>query len=436
MDMKEVTKAVDGVMTSFEEFKKVNNERLKEIEEKGSCDPLLDEKLAKIEKTLGSFEDVSAKLTAAENEIKAAKDAAEIAKRETVELNDRTDELEMRLNRMPKGGVKDDPEELSKKRNLWANGVVNAFAKGMANLPTEQREAIEAVRAEYKVLNIGDDTTGGYLAPIEYVREIIKAVTEVSPARQIVRMRQTANRAVQVPKRTGQFAAVRTVEQGTRSETTGMTWGTVEINAPEMYALIDVNQQNLEDSAFNLEAEIREEAVLQFSKLEGAEFVTGTGIGTLEGITSSAANVASTNSGAATVITADGMINLKHALKSDYARNSTWIMNRTTLGSIRKLKDGSGAYLWMPGIAQSAPNTIDGDPYVEFPDMPNEGAGLKPVAYGDFRRAYTMLDRISMSMLRDPYTQATSGNIRFLFRRRVGGLVVLSEAIRLLNCAV
>jgi HK97 family phage major capsid protein len=90
----------------------------------------------------------------------------------------------------------------------------------------------------------------------------------------------------------------------------------------------------------------------------------------------------------------------------------------------------------MPGIALGRPNTIDGDPYVEVPDMPNEGAGTTPVAYGDFARGYNLVDRIAMEMLRDPYTQATSGNVRFIFRRRLGGQVVLAEAIRKLTCSV
>ena len=132
---------------------------------------------------------------------------------------------------------------------------------------------------------------------------------------------------------------------------------------------------------------------------------------------------------------ADGLLTLKYALKSGYARNAKWSLNRTTMGSVRKLKDNNRQYIWMPGLAQGQPNTIDGDPYVETPDMPNEGANTFPIAYGDFARAYTMVDRIVMSMLRDPFTQATSGNIRFLFYRRIGGQVVLAEAIRKLKCS-
>lgn len=421
--------AVDGVMTAFEEFKKTNDERLKQIEAKGAADPATEAKLAKIEKDLaGIAEPINAKLMAAEAEAKAAKERAEEVK----------SELDQALTALRRTGAPTDPEqrkaELKTKVNIWARGVVDAYTKGEANLTEDQRKALDEVRAEYKALSVNDDTTGGYLAPAEYVREIIKGVTEVSPIRSLVRVRTTASKSIQLPKRTGQFAAVRVAEQGTRSETDGLRYGMVEITAPEAYALIDISQQNLEDSAFDLESELSMEATEQFAVLEGAEGVNGSGVGAAEGFLTNT-SVAETNSGAATAVTADGLLTLKHGIKTAFARNSTFTLNRTTLGSVRKLKDGNGQYLWMPGLAMGKPNTIDGDPYVEMPDMPNEGAGAYPVAYGDFRRAYTLLDPVAMSLLRDPYTQATSGNIRFLFRRRFGGAVVLAEAIRKLKCS-
>jgi len=80
-----------------------------------------------------------------------------------------------------------------------------------------------------------------------------------------------------------------------------------------------------------------------------------------------------------------------------------------------------------------APATIMGKPFILAEDMASVGAGTKPIAYGDFSRAYTIVDRVNLSVMRDPYSQATSGNIRYVARRRVGGAVVLAEAIRLQN---
>lgn len=426
--VEQVKKLIEDQGRAFEEFKKTNDDLIKAKAE-GKAVGDLEAKLAKIEKDLQKGEEINAKLTAAEQEAKAAKAAAEEAKTHI-------DELEAKFNRKGLGGQFDEKKT---NVNLWARAVVDAHQKGIVNLTAEQQKALADVEAEYKSMSISNDATGGYLAPSDYVREIIKGVTEISPARQLARVRQTGAKSILLPKRTGQFAAQWVAEQGTRSETTGLTYGMMEIHAHELFALIDISQQNLEDSAFNLEAEISFEATEQFAVAEGAAFVNGTGVGQPEGILVNA-DVASTNSGTATTIAdadgqANGLLSLKHAIKTAYARNASWALNRTTLGSVRRLKDANKNYIWMPGIAEGKPNTIDGDPYVEVPDMPNEGANAYPIAYGDFMRAYCMVDRVAMTMLRDPFTQATSGNIRFLFRRRVGGQVVLAEAIRKLKCA-
>ena len=61
--------------------------------------------------------------------------------------------------------------------------------------------------------------------------------------------------------------------------------------------------------------------------------------------------------------------------------------------------------------------------------MPDVAANAYPIAFGDFRRAYMIVDRVNLAVLRDPFTQATTGNVRYIARRRVGGQVVQAEAI-------
>lgn len=424
MELKEletaVKEAVTPVMTAFEEFKATNDARLNEIEKKGAADTVITDKLAKIEADLSKAEDANQKLTLLDKQQKALD-----------ELQKQFDQVEVMLKRATGGG---NQETKQNRVGDWARAVVTAHTMGVANLAEDQRKLLDDIRTEYKALSVVPDTAGGYLAPSEYVREIIKAETEISPVRSLVRVRQTAAKSVQIPKRTGQFAAVWVAEQGTKSETTGLTYGLEEIPTSELYALVDISNQMLEDSAFSMDGEISMEAAEQFAVAEGAAFVSGSGVGKPQGFLTNA-NVSTTNSGAATTITADGLLSLKYAIKSAYQASASWVMKRATISSVRKLKDGNGNYLWQPGLAQGRPNTLDGDPYVEVADMPSEGAGLKPVAYGDWRRAYTWIDRISMEMLRDPYTQATSGNVRFIVRKRVGGQVTLAEAIRVLVCS-
>lgn len=400
----EVKSVVSDMAVAFEEFKKTYDAKLENVEA-GKSDPLLDEKLSKLEAKLDSLEDVNQSLT-------AQKQAQE-------GLKDQLDSLHTVITR-PNSGF--DSKQV--------DGTLQAF-------DSYCRKGLEGISPdEKKALTVSNDSTGGYLAPPEYVRELIKTITEISPIRSVARIRGTAQRSIQVPKRTGQFAASWVAESGTRAETTGYQVGLEEIPAHEHYALVDISEQDLEDSVFNLEAEMQSEFAEQFAKAEGTAFVTGDAVGKPEGFMTNG-DVAQSVSGSASAITADGLITLVHAIKSDYSRNGTFVFNRSTLGAIRKLKDTAGQYVFQAGMTLQGgvTNTVLGHPYVEATDMPSEGSATFPVAFGDFRRAYMIVDRVQMAVLRDPFTQATTGNVRYVARRRVGGQVILPEAIVKLKCS-
>jgi len=421
MDTNELKVAVDAVGSAFEAFKATNDARLAEIERKGSADVVTRDKLDRIEAGLSKYETLNQKLVQAEL---AAKNASETAA-----------DLAAKLNRLGSGKAAPEADEVKARANDWMRAVVRSIARGDGALSESERKSLDGVAAEMKTLQLAPDTLGGYLAPTEYVREIIKTVVELTPFRAAARIRQTTQKAIQLPRRTGTFSAQWVQETGTKSETTGLTYGMDEIPTHEMYALVDITNQMLEDAAFNMEAEVRAEATEQFAKAEGTAFLSGSGVGRPFGFLNNA-SIATVNSGAAAALTADGLLLLYYGIKTDYARAALWMLNRSSIGQIRRLKDNDNQYLWAPGLSAGVPNTINGAPYVEAPDMPDVAASAKPVAFGDFRRGYVIVDRIAMEMLRDPYTQATSGAVRMIFRRRVGGQVVLPEAIVLQNIAV
>jgi HK97 family phage major capsid protein len=401
----DIKNAIQDMGQTFAEFKKVNDQRLDSIE-KGESTAYVDEKLAKMEAKMDSYEDINQKLTTAEANAENIKN--QIEKLETVV-------------KRPNSGF--DTKQVDE--------YMGAF-------DTYCRKGLEGLDAmERKALTVSNDSTGGYLAPPEYVRELLKTVTEISPIRSIARLRSTGARSIQVPKRTGQFAAQWVSESGTRSETTGWNVGLEEIPAHEQYALVDISEQDLEDSVFNLEAEMQSEFSEQFAKAEGNAFVVGDSVGKPEGFMTNT-SVSSVNSGDADEITADGLISLVHNIKSAYSSNGTFVFNRTTLAKIRKLKDTAGQYVFQAGMSLQGgvTNTILGHSYVEATDMPSEGAGTFPVAFGDFRRGYMIVDRVNLAVLRDPFTQATTGNVRYIARRRVGGQVIQAEAISKLKCSV
>ena len=350
-------------------------------------------------------------------------------------LNGRLDEIETALSRSGRGPAESDPGD--DEATPETRAYFEYLRYGTRDEPNPGGKALG--REEMKALTVGNDPAAGYLAPAEFAQEIIKSEIEFSPLRAWARVRETSRNALQIPRRTGTFGAVWVAEQATRGETEGLTFGLEDIPTHEMYALVDVSQQMLEDSAFDLEGELSMEFAEQFAVTEGASFVDGNGVGQPEGLLAHA-EVATVNSGSAATIAdangqADGLISLWHAVKTGYAIRGVWLLNRSTLAAVRKLKDDQGQYIWQPGLAVGQPNTILGSPYAELPDMPGEAANATPIAFGDLRRAYTIVDRIQLSVLRDPFTQATAGKIRFIARRRVGGQVVLPEALAKLKCS-
>tara|TARA_R100001460_G_scaffold90639_1_gene132327 strand:- start:2082 stop:3296 length:1215 start_codon:yes stop_codon:yes gene_type:complete len=394
----EIKSAIQNLGETFEQFKQAYDEKLENVA-KSEADPLLDEKLAKIEAKMDSLEDVNQAITKQQ----AAQE----------NLKEQMEQIHTVVTR-PNSGFE------TKQVDATLKAFDQYCRKGLDKLEPDERKA----------LTVSNDSTGGFLAPPEYVRELIKTITEISPIRSIARIRQTAQRSIQVPKRTGQFAAAWVAESGTRTETTGYTVGLEEIPAHEYYALIDISEQDLEDTVFDLEAEMQSEFAERFALLEGTAFVSGDAVGKPEGFMTNS-SVSEVVSGNASNLLADGLITLVHSIKAEYARQGTFVFNRSTLAAIRKLKDTAGQYVFQPGmmLTGGVTNTILGFPYVQATDMPDVGAGNFPIAFGDFRRAYMIVDRINLAVLRDPFTQATTGNVRYVARKRTGGQVVLAEAI-------
>lgn len=406
-DENDIKDANKQVMEAFNEFKATNDANNKKR------DVLLDEKLAKINDTLDKFEPLNQQVTL---------------------LNDRTaamqgqyDKIEAALNRPRPGADPHDKKEAREYRDAFMRVIRKPAGEG-------DPKDLELIAKRRATLVTSDDAGAGYLlAPPDVVAEIIKDVIEISPMRALATVRIIGGPSLKQPRRTGTAGATRVGERQNRVNTGDPKYGMLEITAPELFARAEVSLQMLEDAGYDLGQELREEFSEQFAVREGAEFVGGPGGTTQAEGFLVAAGVGEVLSGDATKITADGMIDLVYSLKSGYAKNARLVMQRLTIRDIRKLQDQQKQYLWAPGIAGAVPNTILGTQYVEFPDMPIVAAGNFPVAYGDFKRGYTIADRIAMSFQVDFTTGADDGIAVYRARKRVGGGTRQVDALKKLK---
>jgi len=327
---------------------------------------------------------------------------------------------------------------------------VKLAAGGAGVSGSQDGEYIQAFKAHMRkgdvqaALNKGADSEGGYLAPVEWDRTITDKLVKISPMRQICGVQTTSKNAYTKLFNVGGTASGWVGEADARAETATSEFAPLTITTGEIYANPAATQQILDDSEINLEQWLAGEVQTEFAKQEGAAFVSGNGADKPFGIltyVTGAANAAKhpfgaitlVKSGNANLLTADGIIDLVYDLPSAFTGNARFIMNRKTMAAVRKLKDGSGTYLWQPSYLAGQPSTLAGFPVTEVPDMPDVAAGVKPIMFGDFRQGYLIVDRVGVRVLRDPYTKKPY--VLFYTTKRVGGGVVNTECLRALNVA-
>ncbi|CAN7295878.1 phage major capsid protein [Agrobacterium tumefaciens] len=289
---------------------------------------------------------------------------------------------------------------------------------------------------EQKAMLVGSDPDGGYLVPTATSSRIITKVYETSPLDELAYHETISTDAIEIPIDTDEAGAGWVGETDPRPETSTPQVGTQRIPVHEIYAKPKATQQLLEDAGVDIEAWLERKVSEKFARMRALAFISGNGIKKPRGILTYPAGadgvrgtIAQIASGAATALTSDGLIKLTFSLKDKYLANANWLMKRGTVGALMLFKDNQGQYMWRPGLQAGQPSVLLGYNVRRADDMPTVGAGALPIAFGDFRAGYTVVDRLGIRTLRDPYSSKPF--VEFYTRQRVGGDVVDFEAFAL-----
>jgi HK97 family phage major capsid protein len=296
-----------------------------------------------------------------------------------------------------------------------------------------------------KALQIGVEADGGYAVPEELDRNIIKLLHDASPMRQVCNQITVGTPDYKKLASLGGAGSGWVGETDPRPATGTPTLAQISAFMGEIYANPQATQSSLDDMFFNAEAWLDEEVAREFTEKEGNAFTLGNGTNKPKGFlaypmaaTADGARAFGTLqklvTGVAGGITGDKLIDLIHALKAGYRANGKFMMGNLTVAYVRKLKDSDGNYLWRPGLEAGQPSSLLGYGITENEDMPVVAADANAIAFGDFKRAYTIVDRIGTRVLRDPYTNKPY--VGFYTTKRVGGMLVDSQAVKVLTLSV
>jgi HK97 family phage major capsid protein len=406
----EVKSLIEGISRRFEEFKSANDRRLKEVEQKGAPDPVTTETVNKLE-----------------GEVK--------------KLSDELVEIGKKANRIPGGngapvGAMDTPEK-REHRAGW-----DKWARRGALTDHELRD----LERKANTTLVPED--GGLLVPETIDAQILKLQRDESEVRGLFDAQQIGTTEYRKLVSLGGAGSGWVGETDARPATSGPQWTEIAGTFGEIYANPQVSQTLLDDSRVDLEAELAGEIAYEFNQKEGQAVFFGDGVKKPKGLFTAPMTAVNDKTrpfgtfqflatGAAgtlpTTDPGDLLLDVIYSLKKGYRRNARWLMNGVTLSTMRKWKDSDGNYLWQPSLQAGEPGALLGYPVVDLEDMPDVGAGALPIAFGDFRRAYRILDRIGIRTLRDPYTNKPF--VGFYTTKRMGGMILDTQSVKFVKVA-
>ena len=298
-------------------------------------------------------------------------------------------------------------------------------------------------------LRTDSDPDGGYVVPDQMEQTIDRVLGTVSAMRSIASVMSVSAASYKKLVNRGGAGAGWVGERQARPETATPTLAELSFPAIEIYANPAATQTLLDDARVDIAAWLAEEVSTAFAEAEGAAFISGDGVNQPRGLLSydtvanasqSWGKIGYTASGVAAALTdsshngVDALIDLIYSIKQGYRQNARFLMNKSLQATVRKLKSKTEElYLWQPPVQAGQPATLLGYPITDDDNMPDIGAGTFPVAFGDFRRGYLIVDRFGVRVLRDPYTNKPY--VHFYTTKRVGGGVQNFEAIKLLKIA-
>lgn len=351
----------------------------------------------------------------------------------------------------PGGGEGDDAAQTKTEQEILAKRAMCGYLRtGRVNTEEEAKayndsfsdeiKQLESKGArEFKGLIVGNNNEGGYFVRPQYSDMITKKIFESSPMREVAGQMTISSNELREPADFDEPDASWADEVASVSETDENKVNELSIPVHELRANPRASQMILEDSFLDIEAWHGGKVGEKFGRSEATAFVGGDGVVRPRGFTTYTngtgyGQVEQRSSSVSASFEADDLIKLQHDLFEGYQSNASWLMHRTTAREVRLFKDSEGRYLWSMGgnLQDGFQNMLLNKPLRWASDMDEIASSAISVAYADFRQFYLIVDRVGISVLRDPYS--AKPHVEFYTRKRVGGGVRNFQAGKLLVC--
>lgn len=237
-------------------------------------------------------------------------------------------------------------------------------------------------------LAVGTGSAGGDTTPTSFRAQLYEHLIANSGIRQTrAEIITTASgEALVLPKTTAHTSAGTIVAEGAAINEADPTFGQGTLNAYKYPKLVQVSSELIQDTGVDLIGYLARSFGQALANGSGADMVTGNGSSKPYGVIAAAGTIAQVTGGTGVsgAPTADDLIDLFYKVIEPYAQVGEWLMRRTTVGTVRKLKDNDGQYLWQPALQVGQPDSLLGRPIVSDPNVPACATNATSIAFGDF----------------------------------------------------
>lgn len=217
------------------------------------------------------------------------------------------------------------------------------------------------------------------------------------------------------------YSASTAVSAGSAIAESEPTFSSILLQPTKQAFIVPVANELISDAGFDIEAVIAEQAG------------NAIGYGVNAAMTTKLVNAAGSGVvGGTTTITADQLIDLTYSVDGAARRlpGVGFMVSTSTLGAIRKLRDGDNSYLYQVNVG--APDTFAGFPIYENPAMANIATGQKSVLFGHLPSFKIATTGLQVAVSADAYFAADTTGYRFTYRVD-GGLTHAAHVKYLVN---
>lgn len=401
--MSNISNKLEQISKNWEDFKQQNEARLNQLETKNSVDPITVNQLNKISDTIDRYHS-QLHFTAA-----GSRPLSSIANEVYSFNNSETRYQKAFCNYVRKGAEGEIGSCNTGSCDIGRNDGGYSITNRMSQFISSAIKEASVMRSICNVIQVSSDSVD--------LLDVDKSSIIAGWSENIITQSDSA-KPLQVNKKT--------------------------IATHQLYAQPKATQKLVDDQCIDIEMWLSQSLADIFAEQENNAFIKGDGNGKPHGIllgmnSKNTVNVQNQinkdeidKSRLQNAITDEDIMKLFYSLPNNYVKDAKFVVSRDAMQHIRMLKEsGTGRYLWQPDFSNKMSSTLLGHEIYIAADMPNIAEGQSPIIFGDFKRAYQIVDRHDIRILRDPFTHKPF--IKFYATKTVGGDIMNEDALRFLK---